>query len=97
MMVGGIIMTSLAPVALLVAAAANNEQTSCELGLIVGDNTGRCDDYDTRIYGGLVLGVALAGAGIPLIVIGAKKEPVTARLTPWATAKSAGLGLRIDM
>ena len=104
MMVGGIIMTSIAPVALLVAAVANNEQNSCELGLndFDGDGFGTgdtrdCDSYDSRIYGGLILGLALAGAGIPLIVIGAKKEPVTASMTPWVTAKSAGLGLRIDM
>jgi hypothetical protein len=105
MMVGGIVMTALAPVALLVAAAANNEQTYCELGIGdfdddafgVDDNVDSCDDYDKTIYGGLISAAVLAGVGIPLIVIGAKKEPVTARIMPWATAKSAGFGLRVDM
>jgi hypothetical protein len=44
----------------------------------------------------------LLGVGIPLLVIGAKKEPVEedvakATITPWLTPNAAGVGLRIDM
>ena len=39
--------------------------------------------------------------GIPLIAVGAKKVPnkpeTTARITPWASPRTAGVGLRIDM
>ena len=43
----------------------------------------------------------LAGVGIPLIVIGAKREPlqkppVVASLTPWLAPHTGGLGLRLD-
>jgi hypothetical protein len=102
MMVGGIVMVSFVPIALLVAAVADAEQTACERGsydylngqVTYGTN---CDEYDPTIYGGLISAVALAGVGIPMIVIGGKKETVTARITPWATARAAGVGLRIDM
>jgi hypothetical protein len=105
MMVGGIVMVSFTPIALLVAAVANAQQTTCELGSYDYDGVsggfstgGDCDDYDPTIYGGLLSAAVLAGVGIPMIVIGGKKEPVaTARITPWATAKSAGFGLRVDM
>jgi hypothetical protein len=104
MMVGGIVMVSFVPIALLVSAVANAEQTACELGSYDYDGSGQiyvggvgCDDYDATIYGGLISAAVLAGVGIPMIVIGGKKEPVTARITPWATARSAGVGLRLDL
>ena len=107
MMAGGIVMVSFSPIALLVAAVANAEQTACELGSYRYNSTGDistegvgCDDYDATIYGGLISAAVLAGVGIPLIVIGGKKEPVNqieARIAPWATPHAAGVGLRIDM
>jgi hypothetical protein len=108
MFVSGIVMASMAPIALLVAAVANNEQTACERGLAsldFGDGSidtydgVDCSSYDGRIYGGLISGAVLAGVGIPLIIIGGKKEPVaaTATITPWATPRAAGLGLRVEM
>lgn len=112
MMAGGIVMVSFTPIALLVAAVANAQQTVCEVGdysygIDENGDYGRistagagCDDYDATIYGGLISAVVLAGVGIPLIVIGAKKEPVNqveARITPWASPQGAGVGLRIDM
>ena len=104
MMAGGIVMVSFVPIALLAALVANSEQTSCENGYyfsLDGSTTGRgvnCDRFDATIYGGLLSAAALAGVGIPLIVIGGKKEPVgTAQLAPWATPHGAGLGLRIDL
>ena len=60
----------------------------------------RCN-YDGVIYGSLLSAVVLVAVGVPLIVIGAKKEPAdpdaTATITPWATQTSAGLGLRFSM
>jgi hypothetical protein len=112
MMAGGIVMVSFTPIALLVAAVANAEQTACELGSYdygydgngvygrISTESVGCDDYDATIYGGLISAVVLAGVGIPLIVIGGKKVPanqVEARITPWASPRGAGVGLRIDM
>lgn len=106
MMVGGIIMVSFAPIALIAAGVANAQQTACETGGFYFDSDGvrtydgqNCSAYDKTIYGGLIAGIALVGAGIPLIVIGGKKEPLgpTATITPWATPRAAGLGLRLEM
>jgi hypothetical protein len=108
MMVGGIVMVSFVPVALIAAAVANNKQNACETGgfSFNFDDEGiqtyegvDCTTYDKTIYGGLISAVVLAGVGIPLIVIGGKKEPAaaTATITPWATPRAAGLGLRVDM
>jgi hypothetical protein len=98
MMAGGIVMLSLAPVALVVSGFARLAKVVCDADRDVG-----CDeDYDPTIYGALLTGVALVGVGIPLVVIGAKKEPVeapeaTATISPWATPNGAGVGLRIDL
>jgi len=104
MMAGGIVMVSFVPIALLAALVANSEQTSCENGYyfsLDGSSSGRgvnCDRFDATIYGGLLGAAVLAGVGIPLIVIGGKKEPVgTAQLAPWATPHGAGLGLRVNL
>ena len=98
MMAGGIVMVSFVPIALLFALVANVEQTSCEGGYYTSTPGINCGRFDTTIYGGLLTGAALLGVGIPLIVIGGKKEPVgTARITPWATPQGAGLGLRVEL
>jgi hypothetical protein len=103
MMAGGIVMVSFVPIALLAAMVANIEQDACENGTYYsgsgleapGTNCGR---FDVTIYGGLLGAAALAGVGIPLIVIGGKKEPLgSARLAPWASPHGAGLGLRFDL
>jgi len=101
-MAGGIVMVSFAPIALLVVMVANIEQNACENGTYYsggrdapGTNCGR---FDPTIYGGLVTAAALVGVGIPMIVIGGKKEPVgTASLAPWASPHGAGLRLRFDL
>jgi hypothetical protein len=72
MMVGGIVMVSFVPVALLVSAVASAEQSSCQsssLDFYYGGTGGGCTDYDATIYGGLVTAVLLAGVGIPMIVV----------------------------
>ena len=96
MMVGGIVMVSFAPIALITSAIANVEKSGCEDGIYgpIKD----CDKYDPTIYGGLIAAGALVAVGIPLIVIGANREPVsTAIVTPWATLHGGGLGLRVDL
>jgi hypothetical protein len=96
MMVGGIVMVSFAPIALITSAIANVEKHGCEDGIYgpIRD----CDQYNPTIYGGLIAAGALVAIGIPLIVIGAKRDPVgTATVTPWATPHGGGLGLRIDL
>jgi hypothetical protein len=98
MMVGGIVMLSLAPVAFLTAGIARLGKGFCDLD----DDYGCDSDYDPTIYGALLTGVVFVGAGIPLVVIGAKKEPVEeevakAIVTPWLTPSAAGVAVRIDM
>jgi hypothetical protein len=102
MMVGGIVMVSFVPVALLAAWVADIEQTDCERGgyLLSGTRSSdlNCKRFDPTIYGGLISAGVLMGVGVPLIVIGGKKEPLgTARLTPWATRRAGGLSLRLEL
>lgn len=97
MMAGGIVMTSLAPIALLVSASAALSESFCHVGY---DDAYRNCDYDGVIYGSLLTGVVLLGVGIPMIVVGAKKEPESehsATVTPWVTPHAAGLGVRLAL
>ncbi len=98
MMVSGIVMLSLSPVAFLTAGIARLGKGICD----VADERRCDDDYDPTIYGALLTGVVFVGVGIPLLVVGAKKEPVEeevakATVTPWLTPSAAGVALRIDM
>lgn len=105
MMAGGIVMVSFVPIALLAAMVADLQQTACEAGGTYSLNTNRtshtdCDRYDATIYGGIISGVVLLGAGIPMIVVGAKREPLaggSVKLAPWATPSAAGLRLHLDL
>lgn len=102
MMAGGIVMISIAPVALLVALVASSNKSTCESGGVNFSSTdgiskGNCSRYNGSIYGGAILGTALLGGGIPLVVIGGKKEPVaTAQLSGWAEPHGGGAGLRLE-
>jgi hypothetical protein len=102
MMAGGIVMVSFTPIALLAAWVASIEQDQCE-GDYFGYNSTElrgvnCDRYDPTIYGGLISAAVLAGVGIPLIIIGGKKEPVTsAKVTPWATPQAGGVSVRFEL
>lgn len=97
-MAGGIVMVSLAPVALIVSGAAALGKSVCNVD---NDYERDCDDADPVIYGSLLSALVLVGVGIPLIVVGAAKEPVepvaTARIGPWATQHAAGIGLQLDL
>lgn len=98
MMVGGIVMVALAPAALVVSGFTALIKVACR----ADDTRSRrhCDDsYDPVIYGALLSSVVLVGVGVPLLVVGAKREPVpaTATLSPFLTPGGGGLGLRLDL
>jgi hypothetical protein len=86
MLVGGIVMTAGAGLALLVGAAVSNEQSSS------------CGRDCVTMYGAFISSAVLAGVGIPLIVIGGRKErTAAATLAPWLSGRSGGLQLRVEL
>ena len=92
MMVGGIIIAGLAAIPLEIAAIGalmcNDRESS---------STRSCDG-SSYVMGGLMAAGALLALGLPMIAVGSKREAApSARLTPWATPQSAGLGLRLDL
>jgi hypothetical protein len=89
MFVTGIVITSLAPIGLLVTSVG----LLCGL-TVTGPNSG-CGDV---IIGGLVTTAIFTGVGVPLIVVGAKRDPVAiGRIAPWVTPRAAGVSLRFDL
>jgi hypothetical protein len=63
---------------------------------------GKCqDEHAGYVYGGLLSAGILSSIGVPLIVIGSRKEPDppknSATVSPWVARWSAGLSLRIDL
>ena len=110
MMAAGIVLTSLTPVALLFTLMAAGSKASCgrnnddatayqeEAGYdAIGHRD--CSVYDPALYGSLVSATVLLGVGIPMIVIGAKREPArpAAAVTPWVAPSTAGLALRLTL
>lgn len=81
MMVTGIVLTSFAPIGLLVGTAGMMGGGRPELFLI-----------------GWGSAAVLAGVGIPLIVIGGRRKPITTGYAlPWVAPQSAGLQLRFQL
>lgn len=100
MMVGGIVMVSLAPIAFLVAAAGSIGNSLCDIDSGGSSSTySSCHDNDALITGSVIVGLGLVAGGIPMIVIGGHKEPAEpeARIQPWATRSAAGLALQLDL
>lgn len=112
-LVTGIVMLSVAPVALLASLAAKNAQDKCDEQL-QNDYPGhmlptseryrveKCNDYSVPVYMFGIGGAVLAAAGIPLIVYGAQKEPGppqsgSVHLLPWASPQSGGVKLRLTL
>ena len=90
MFVSGIVVTSLAPIGFIVT----NLGLFCELS----EDASSSKHCAGLIFGGLAATGVLLGVGIPLIVVGMGRDPVaSARLTPWLTPRSAGIGLRFEM
>jgi hypothetical protein len=76
-MVAGIVLTSIGGVLLIGAATGASLETSCDL------NTGNC----TNSFGGVAIGLVIGGvvglaAGIPLLIYGARRVPVTQTSAP---------------
>jgi hypothetical protein len=111
-MIGGIVMVSIAPLALLGALAARNAQVECDENLerdypdhVVPTSQSyrleRCDGYSTPLYVLGIGGAVLAVAGVPLIIYGARTAPssqqASLRIDPWASRTSGGVRLRLDL
>jgi hypothetical protein len=110
-MIGGIVMVSVGPIALLGALAAKNSQEKCDTSLAQSYPDHRlptseryradeCDSYSVPVYVFGIGGALLTAAGIPLIIYGAKPVPTTAaraslRVLPWASPESSGLKLQL--
>jgi hypothetical protein len=85
MMVGGIVLTSLAPIVLYVGLVSNQ----CSSG------RSSCSNQNLAV---VVTTLTMLGVGIPLIVIGAKRVPVTrVSVGPWLAPRHGGLHLRLDL
>jgi hypothetical protein len=86
-MVTGMVLTFTAPIGLLIAYGG---VLRCSGGL-----EDRPCDNETQTLGGLALAAALAGVGIPLWVIGGRREPAPtapqASIGPWLTPRVGGL------
>ncbi|HEY3495547.1 MAG TPA: hypothetical protein VGK73_12710 [Polyangiaceae bacterium] len=108
MMAAGIVMISTAPIALLVAAVAAGQKTSCKNDpyyydpvTLVPRERNDCDGYDPTIYGFTIGGIALFAAGIPLFIVGSKRVPLDdkakASVSPWVSQEGAGATLRLTL
>lgn len=105
MMTAGIILTAAAPVVLVAGVMASTSaldtcQAEARLGSGGASGLEDCDNASAgRIIGVLVVSTIMLGAGIPMIIIGAKKVPNTpasnALLVPYAAPGRAGLALRL--
>ncbi|HVY28885.1 MAG TPA: hypothetical protein VHB79_20150 [Polyangiaceae bacterium] len=89
MMVTGIVLTASAPIGLLIAYGG---MLRCSGGL---DEP--CNNSD-QVLGGLALAAVLAGVGIPLWVIGGRRDPAPATpqasISPWLSPRSGGFAPR---
>jgi hypothetical protein len=112
MMIGGIVMASIGPLALLGALSARNSQQDCDSALeddypnhVVPaydkEALERCDGYTVPVYVLGIGGAVLVAAGVPMIIYGAKNVPAKpaprAQVLPWATPQSGGLRLRLTL
>jgi len=102
MMAGGIVSLVLAGSELVVGAGAFLlTGFACGAGNIGSLGSRGCGGDDAYLRDGLLWVVILTGIGVPLIAIGAHKEPASpqnsATVSPWIARQSGGLSLRIDL
>jgi hypothetical protein len=92
MMVSGIVITGLSIIPLSFAFLGS-------LGCTQGEpRPGQNCNGSDYVTGGLIVAGVFFGVGIPLTVIGSKREGLTtARIAPWVAPRSAGLGLRFEL
>lgn len=104
---GGIVVAALTPIALAVALYSNFEKSTCEgdarfraFGTSQAPNYDSCSSYGPTIAASLVVAGITAVSGTVMIVLGAKREPVTKqpdaafRVAPWAEQGGGGMSLR---
>jgi hypothetical protein len=111
LLVTGIVMSSVGTGALIGALAVGVVKATCDrdfedmhrtdaLPGSAADASDDCTSYDGPLLLLTAGGLVLAGAGVPLMIIGAKKVPVhtaRARLVPWLGPRSGGLALRLAL
>jgi hypothetical protein len=101
MMGVGVLSVAVGGVGFLSAVGAFFAGMGCGMGNIGSLGSSGCGKYESRLVGGLVTAVVLTGVGVPLIVIGNRKEPASpekfATALPWVGPRSAGLSLRLDL
>jgi hypothetical protein len=108
MMVSGIVATSLGVASLATALGLGIVSVDCNSRL---DDEGSslpasprsdgdtCRGYSTAADVTVISGLVLTGAGIPLLLIGARKVPVSseALVAPWLSPRGAGLSFRLAL
>lgn len=109
LMVTGIVMASVGVGALIGALTLGVLKSTCRRDLDekypdrVVDAAGlaeveSCKSYDDPLLMLTAGGLVLTGAGLPMLIVGAKKIPVyQARVSPWLTPRSGGLILQLSL
>ena len=105
MMAAGIVMVSVSPIPLMAGLIYSIEGLACRSNSDVYDYENQyrrdCSGYGTAATGLTLGALALIGVGVPLIVIGGKREPVKepwqAEVAPYATPEGAGFRLRLQL
>lgn len=98
LLVTGIVMSSVGVGALIGALAVGVVKSTCNRDVGELDEPDDCRSYDSPLLLLTAGGLVLTGAGVPLLILGAKKVPVhaaRASVTPWLAPRSAGLTLRL--
>jgi hypothetical protein len=98
LLVTGIVLSSVGVGALIGALTVGVVKATCKRDLEEMDELDDCKSYDSPLLLLTASGLVLTGAGVPLLIIGAKKVPVHAAragVTPWLAPRSAGLTLRL--
>ena len=86
-MITGTIMISVGPLALLGALAAKNSQEECDeelendypnhkLPTSERYRLDKCDSYTVPLYALGIGGAVLTAGGVPLVIYGAKQQPI---------------------
>lgn len=103
MMAAGIVMVSISPIPLFAGMIYSLGGTVCRGSdrAIDGEGDDDCGHYRTAALVYTFTSLALVGAGVPLIVIGAKRVPAKqswqTAILPYATPDGVGIGMRLTM
>jgi hypothetical protein len=106
LLVTGIVMSSVGVGTLIGALAVGVVKATCnrdfdEMRLAsTADELDDCTSYDNPLLLLTAGGLVLTGAGVPLLIMGAKKVPVQAArvgVSPWLGPRSGGLTLHVAL